>query len=135
MQSLELEYAQLAHSVVANISSFHLPDATRCLITLALSKFALKLLRQLCDRSQNHFQLPHWEDYRTCKLHQELLTKAQTISERYEQHFLELIRSHDAKAIRAANRKFPELANEHSLTCKFYSAFRQFLALVVKEHS
>lgn len=39
---------------------------------LALFKLLLKMMRLLCDRGQNHFQLPHWEEYHVCKLHQQL---------------------------------------------------------------
>jgi hypothetical protein len=101
---------------------------------LALFKFLLKVVRLLGDRGQNHFQLPNWEEYQQCRLHQDFLSSLTAASEKYEKEYLEFIRHNDIKVIRAVNRKFPELSHNSPLTAKFYDNFRAFLAGVLQEH-
>lgn len=101
---------------------------------LALFKFLLKIVRLLGERGQNHWQLPNWEQYQHCRLHQDFLLSLTSAAEKYEKEYLEFIRHNDIKVIRAVNRKFPELSHNSPLTAKFYENFRTLLVSVLQEH-
>jgi hypothetical protein len=105
---------------IQNIESFHLEENTKSMFMLTLFKLLLKILRLLCDKSNNHFQLSNWEEYQHCKLHQEFYSSIASHSEKYEKEYLDFIKHNDIKVIRAVNRKFPELCHNSPLNIKFY---------------
>jgi hypothetical protein len=84
----ELNYVHHYYYAVQNIDSFHLESPTKEMYSLVLFKLLLKVLRQLSDRERNVFQLEQWNEYRLCKLHQEMQTSFTGYSEKYEKEFL-----------------------------------------------
>lgn len=53
------------------------------MLVLTLFKLLLKKMRLLCDKNQNYLNLDSWEEYKQCKLYQQLYADFTTYSEKY----------------------------------------------------
>lgn len=61
--------------MIQNVDCLHLDENTKGSLALVLFKLLLKTMRHLCDKGQNHLDLPDWEEYQQCKLYQQLYSE------------------------------------------------------------
>lgn len=63
------------YNLIQNIDSLHLDENNKGMLLLTLFKLLLKKMRLLCDKNQNYLNLNNWEEYKQCKLYQQLYSE------------------------------------------------------------